>query len=97
MDTNNYIAFLEDEVEALKGAILEMSARKKGYTEKSFYLVWNPGRDVPKRRHDTIDDARKEARRLAELQPGEEFFVLRAVEGIQYREDPWRMRTFCKR
>ena len=65
--------------------------------EKGFYLVWNPAKGSPSMRHDTIDDARAEAKRLASKEQGIEFFVLRAVEGIAYREDPWRMRTFCKR
>ena len=65
--------------------------------EKSFYLVWNPGREMPKKRHKTLEDARAEAKRLAENEPCIEFFVLRAVEGIAYREDPWRIRSFCKR
>ena len=64
--------------------------------EKSFYLVWNPAKCSPVMRHDTLDDARVEAKHLASLEQGYEFFVLRAVEGITYRNDPWRMRTFCK-
>ena len=66
-------------------------------SDKSIYLVWNPGGENPKERHETVDDARKEARRLAEANKGLEFFVLRAVESFEYRDDPWRCRQFCKR
>lgn len=65
-------------------------------TERSLYLVWNPGGENPKHQHANVELARTEARRLAELNPGIEFYVLRAVEGVEYRNDPWRYRTFCK-
>ena len=65
--------------------------------KEGFYLVWTPGGGIPIKRHYTCQEAREEARRLAQNNPCIEFFVLRAVEGITYREDPWRTRSFCKR
>jgi hypothetical protein len=65
--------------------------------QESFYLVWNTIAGKPVVRHETLEKAREEARRLAQNNPCIEFFVLRAIEGITYREDPWRIRTFCKR
>ena len=65
--------------------------------QESFYMVWNPKASKPIKRHNSCEEAREEARRLAQNNPCIEFFVLRAVEGITYREDPWRTRSFCKR
>ncbi len=47
-----------------------------------FYLVWNPAGPYgghPTVRHDTLDSARREAERLASLNPGQEFHVLLSV------------------
>lgn len=41
-----------------------------------FYLVWNPNGRAPTFLHPTINHAETEAARLAELHPGQEFFVL---------------------
>lgn len=65
--------------------------------DKSFYMVWRGGGLNPTVRHENIDKAREEARRLAQSEPGIEFFVLRAVEGHTYNEYPWRTRSFCKK
>ena len=65
--------------------------------EKSFYMVWRDMGGNPIKRHETIEAAREEARRLAQENPCIEFFVLRVVEGWAYREDPWRSRSFCKK
>jgi hypothetical protein len=62
--------------------------------DNAFYLVWKGGGDTPTRRHDTIEEARMEQRRLAMENPGMEFFVLRAISGVIYRDDPWRCRNF---
>uniref|UniRef100_A0A6M3XYF4 Uncharacterized protein n=1 Tax=viral metagenome TaxID=1070528 RepID=A0A6M3XYF4_9ZZZZ len=64
--------------------------------EKAFYMVWRAESGDPVKKHETIELAREEARRLARLHPCIEFFVLRAVEGWSYRENPWRSRSFCK-
>lgn len=62
----------------------------------SIYVVWNPSAENPKKRHETLESAREESRRLAQANPGQEFFVLRAVEAVMYREDPWRHRTLSR-
>lgn len=47
--------------------------------EETFWLVWNPSRGMPTVRHPSALSARKEAERLAVIQPGEAFYVLQAV------------------
>lgn len=48
-----------------------------------FFLVWNPGGQSPVRRHATRQSATTEAERLANLNPGEVFFVLAAITEVQ--------------
>lgn len=60
------------------------------------YLVWNPGGTNPTCRHNTIESARNEARRLCQLHHGQEFFVLRAIESVQYRTDPFVCKNYSK-
>ena len=62
----------------------------------AFYLVWKSGGDAPTKRHELVESAREEARRLAESNPGMEFFIMRVIEGVTYSENPWRMRNFKK-
>ena len=63
---------------------------------ESLYIVWCPTGDNPLKRHANVDDARKEARRLCEQNHGREFFVMRAVESVQYRTDPYVCRNYSK-
>ena len=65
--------------------------------ENAFYLVWKSGGDTPTKRHELIESAREEAKRLAKDNPGIEFFVTRAIEGVIYTENPWRCRNFKKK
>jgi len=59
-----------------------------------FFLVWNPNNQSPPRhRHDTLEDATAEARRLAELNAGQEFIVLAAVRSAK-RSDPVTITNF---
>ena len=44
-----------------------------------FYVVWNPRGNWPMRRHSFEYQALAEAERLAQINPGEEFYVLRAI------------------
>lgn len=44
------------------------------------FLVWNPEANLPKVRHLTMGEARREAERLAKQHPGQRFFVM-APEG----------------
>lgn len=58
--------------------------------EKPIYLVWCPQTsNVLTVKHDTFTGARFEARRLAEQTPGNDFFVLRAVESVCYKPSPF--------
>ena len=66
-------------------------------TNPVIYLVWNPSGDNPKMRHDSIESARAEARRLCQIHRGQEFFVLRAVESVQYRTDPFVCKNYGKK
>jgi hypothetical protein len=49
-----------------------------------FWIVWSPqGTSPPSRRHDTIGEATAEAKRLAEVTPRAEFYVLEAKSRVQ--------------
>lgn len=50
--------------------------------KKMFWLVWNPQGCAPQRRHDTEEDASHEAERLARLNRGARFIVLRPVREV---------------
>lgn len=53
---------------------------------EKFWLVWCPtGLRPPSHRHDTEESAEREARRLAELNPGRQFFVLAALKVAEVR------------
>lgn len=67
--------------------------------EQSMYLVWCPQGNSPTKRHPDVDSARAEARRLCQLDEniGKTFFVLRAVESVQYRTDPFVCKSYARR
>lgn len=65
-------------------------------SQESIYVVWNPAGNAPTVRHPSVEQAREEARRLALANPHAEFFVLRAVESVQYRTDPFVCKTYCR-
>lgn len=46
---------------------------------EAFYVVWQPEHGIPKVQHDSLEQAKAEAERLARLSPGKKFFVLRAM------------------
>ena len=46
---------------------------------KPFWLVWNPQGYNPQRKHKTLDDATREAERLARTNPGKYFIVMQSV------------------
>ena len=48
-----------------------------------FWLVWNPQGRSPTHRHPTRQMADQEARRLALLNPDQDFFVLKAMGGLR--------------
>lgn len=47
--------------------------------ETTFYVVWNPNGGPPRVRHSCEENAKQEAMRLAEQNPGHEFVVLASV------------------
>ena len=53
-----------------------------------FWLVWNPAGRSPSHRHKSIEDAVKEAERLARQEPGQRFIVLEALRMCQVPELP---------
>ena len=48
--------------------------------KEEVYLVWTPKGSNPRKRHPGIEEAEKEAERLAKLNPNKEFYVLKAVK-----------------
>jgi hypothetical protein len=44
--------------------------------ERPFFVVWNPEHGLPRRRHDNYPSALTEAKRLASLNKGAQFYVL---------------------
>lgn len=46
---------------------------------KPYYYVFSPQRHAPSRKHDTLEDAVKEAQRLCEMHPNQTFEVLQCV------------------
>lgn len=52
-----------------------------------FFVVWNPAHGLPRYRHDTLDGAVNEAKRLASVHPGQQFHVLQSVLTAE-RADP---------
>lgn len=55
-----------------------------------FWIVWNPGSSrPPTRRHRSEESARCEAERLARLNPGQQFIVLRAVASARVVDVQW--------
>lgn len=46
--------------------------------EKTFFLVWREGSTWSSKRHPTRAEARTEAQRLADTNPGAKFYVMQA-------------------
>lgn len=51
-----------------------------------FYLVWNPNGHNPQHRHTSYESAAAEAKRLAEQNRGQSFFVLAALAFAKVRD-----------
>ena len=51
--------------------------------EQKFWVVWNPINRNPVKRHYYLHEAKAEALRLAAVNPGQEFYVLRSVGKAQ--------------
>lgn len=50
---------------------------------ETFFMVWCPTRNPPTFRHDTHQSALTEAKRLASLNQGQQFFVLTAMQLVE--------------
>ena len=48
--------------------------------KQELYVIWNPKGSNPKYKHTTLEEAEKEAERLANANPNQEFYVLIAVK-----------------
>ncbi len=65
---------------------------------EALYIVWSPtGPNPPSVKHPCVEEARAESRRLAAAHPHQQFFVMRAVESVKYRDSPYDIRLYCKR
>jgi len=57
--------------------------------EAPFWMVWNPHGHAPTHKHLKLDDANKEAERLARLNPGEAFHILEAKAMCKFAAVQW--------
>jgi len=66
---------------------------------ESRYFVYCSTKGLPTKWHENLGLARDEARRLCQLPEnrGHEFYVLRAVESVTYRDDPFYCKTYSKK
>jgi hypothetical protein len=48
-----------------------------------FWMVWSPQGRAPTVKHQSKESAKAEARRLAVVAPGDDFFVLKAIGGYR--------------
>lgn len=46
---------------------------------KSYYYVFNPHREIPQRKHNTLKKAKMESERLARTYPGTAFEILHCI------------------
>jgi len=58
------------------------------------YFVWREGTSAPARQHNTAGEAINEAKRLAKKHPTHKFYVVKTLQTIQYRENPFEIVTF---
>lgn len=56
---------------------------------ESKWFVWNPRGNVPSFEHSTEYEAKTEAERLARLNPGTRFLVLRSVGEVTKTDVTW--------
>ncbi|MEM9423045.1 MAG: hypothetical protein AAF986_11220 [Pseudomonadota bacterium] len=55
-----------------------------------FWMVWREGSPTTRFRHSFKEDAEREAERLANLNPGETFYVLKTVAAMTVEKQPIR-------
>lgn len=53
------------------------------------YYVWRIGGNAPNVEHSSLKSAEEEARRLAELNKGCFFAVIKCIEAVGYSNDPF--------
>ena len=58
-------------------------------TYVEFYMVWKEGGNAPTYKHHSYQDAKHEAARLARLDPGREFHVLKSQCSCQVNDLIW--------
>jgi len=65
---------------------------------ESLYFIWCPSLPFYSERYKTIVEAKKEARKLCQQPENNyrEFFILRVIESIQYRTDPFVIKNYRK-
>jgi hypothetical protein len=56
---------------------------------KAFWMIWNEGNRGPTIQHFTIKEVRKEAERLARLNPGQKFYILSAIDCCRMNDISW--------
>jgi len=61
----------------------------------SRYYVWCMSENISYKVHDSVEAATIEAKRLAELNKGSAFTVVRAICEVTYRTDPFQIRNFA--
>ena len=52
-------------------------------TEQKFWVVWNPNGHSPVVKHWEKESADREAERLASVNPGNRFYVLKSVSAVK--------------
>lgn len=53
----------------------------------TFWFVWTKTGRVPRKAHNSLESARTEALRLAELNPNKKFIILESKEKIHVSDD----------
>lgn len=71
--------------------------KRKEKEMESRYFVFRLGGASPTKMHETLESARQESRRLCELNKGATFYVMRAIESVQYRTDPYQVTNYSKK
>ncbi len=56
---------------------------------KPFWVVWNPSCGLPRMKHNSFSEAKSEAFRLSQTNPGQEFFVLGSCGVAKKIEVTW--------
>ena len=65
---------------------------------ESAYFVFCPTREIPHKKYESVCEAREVARMLCQMPENHhaEIYVVRAVESVQYRTDPFVCKNYSK-